>query len=356
MSKPTPLIDTHVAAGGRMVDFAGWQMPLHYGSQLKEHEQVRAGCGLFDVSHMTIIDIEGEERLDFLRFVGANDPGKLQPGQAQYGVLLDDDAGIIDDLIVYRLGDDYRAVVNSATRESVLDAFAEIGDRFDARIVERPGEAMVAVQGPRAMDTFAAASGTDAANGLSPFHALRVHDWTIARTGYTGEDGLEIMLPGDQAAALWRRLTEAGGVACGLGARDTLRLEAGLNLYGQDMTRDNHPLESNLGWTIAWQPDDRAFRGRAALEARRGSYAHKLTGIVLDAKGVMRHDQVVDCGESGKGVVTSGIFSPTLGYSVGLARVPRGARGDCSVEIRGKHLPARIVKPPFVRNGKQVFE
>ena len=200
------------------------------------------------------------------------------------------------------------------------------------------------------------AAGTDTADGLKPFEAVAVQDWIIARTGYTGEDGVEVMLPGNQAEGLWRRLARAGAVPCGLGARDTLRLEAGLNLYGQDMDRTNHPLESNLGWTVAWQPQTRQFQGRERLEALRGTYASKLTGVVLETKGVMRHGQIVDCGDAGRGVITSGIFSPTLGYSIGLARVPRSAKGTLSVEIRNKQLPARIVKPPFVRNGAQVFE
>lgn len=356
MSKPTPLIDVHEAAGGKMVDFAGWRMPLHYGSQLKEHEAVRSGCGIFDVSHMTIIDFAGTEQLKFLQFVTANDPGRLAAGEAQYGVLLDANAGIVDDLIVYRIGDNYRAVVNSATRDSVLELFAAAADNFAVQVLERPTDAMVAVQGPQALAVFEAAAGTDVANAMSPFTAIVVQDWIIARTGYTGEDGVEVMLPGNQAEGLWRRLTRAGATPCGLGARDTLRLEAGLNLYGQDMDRGNHPFESALGWTIAWEPASRDFQGRAVLAERRKTYDTKLTGVMLEAKGVMRHGYTVDCGEVGSGVVTSGIFSPTLGYSIGLARVPRAAKGACTIEIRGKQVPARIVKPPFVRNGAKVFK
>ena len=356
MSRDTPLLRAHEASGAKLVDFAGWRMPLHYGSQLREHECVRSACGVFDVSHMTIIDLVGTSALAFLRRVVANDAAKLDPGRALYGVLLTDDAGIIDDLIVYRIDDDYRIVVNAATRDGVLAALQPEADALGVELRERSDEAMIAVQGPQAMGLFAQVSGLADSDTLPLFGVRRSSLGLVARTGYTGEDGVEVMLPAAEAPAFWARLVAAGAEPCGLGARDTLRLEAGLNLYGQDMDLGNHPLESNLGWTISWQPEDRQFRGRERLEAVRRSYELKLTGVVLEARGVMRGGCTVDCGDAGSGVVTSGIFSPTLGYSIGLARVPRKAQGSCTVTVRGKALAARLVKPPFVRNGKQVFE
>ena len=354
MDRRTPLHDTHVAMGARMTPFAGWSMPLHYGSQIAEHHAVRRTAGMFDVSHMTVIDLVGAEALDFLRLVWANDAGKAAPGKAVYGVLLNDDAGIVDDLIVYGRGVGYRAVVNAGTRTKVLDWLRRHAGGFAVRIRERPGLAMVAVQGPNALQAFAAATGIDA-SGLTPFSALERSGWMVARTGYTGEDGVEALLPGEEAAGLWQGLASAGVTPAGLAARDTLRLEAGLNLYGRDMDDRATPLESNLAWTVAWDPPERAFIGRAALARQRAEKpARVLKGVVLEAKGVMRHGYRVQT-DLGEGVVTSGIFSPTLGYSIALARLPRGAAGNCTVGIRKVSVAGRIVRPPFVRHGKRTF-
>jgi aminomethyltransferase len=216
--------------------------------------------------------------------------------------------------------------------------------------------AMVAVQGPEAVAAFAAVAGWPAVTELPGFCALERDGWMVARTGYTGEDGVEVMLPGADAVDLWASLQQSGIEPAGLGARDTLRLEAGLNLYGQDMDETTNPLISNLAWTIAWKPEDREFIGREALTAARAAGPEeKLTGLVLEQRGVLRHGQTVMTA-AGEGVVTSGIFSPTLGYSIALARVPKSAAGACEVEIRGRHLPVRIVKPPFVRHGRKVFD
>ncbi|MBK80666.1 MAG: glycine cleavage system protein T [Gammaproteobacteria bacterium] len=355
----TPLYPAHVDAGAKLVDFAGWEMPLNYGSQMVEHRAVREHAGMFDVSHMTVIDVTdgagGGEALALLRRLLANDVAKLgAPGQALYGVMLNDEAGIVDDLIVYRRDAGYRAVVNAATRDKVL---AWLADRNDegARIEERD-LAMVAVQGPAAIELFETASGWTDVTGIAPFSMREQDGWMVGRTGYTGEDGVEVVLPGDAALALWGQLADAGVRPAGLAARDTLRLEAGLNLYGQDMDETTSPLVSNLAWTVAWEPEARDFIGRAALARERAAGpASKLTGLVMEEKGVLRHGQRVVT-ESGEGEITSGIFSPTLGYSIALARLPRAAKGACEVDVRGRLKPARIVRPPFVRKGSKVFD
>jgi len=353
----TPLFGTHVAAGARMVDFGGWEMPLHYGSQIEEHHAVRRSAGMFDVSHMTIIDLAGSGAQAFLRYLTANDVLRLaEPSRAQYGVLLNEAGGVVDDLIVYRRAQGYRAVVNAATRAKVLRWFADHATGFDVAIHQRADLAMIAVQGPRAIELFERASDVRGSAELKPFSELEHGAWMVARTGYTGEDGVEVMLPAADGVALWAKLAAAGVAPAGLASRDTLRLEAGLNLYGQDMDETNDPLESNLAWTVAWEPAGRNFVGRAALEARRvDGVNRKLTGVVLETKGVIRHGQRIIT-NSGDGEVTSGIFSPTLGYSIALARLPRSAKGAAHVDIRGKLLPCRIVRPPFVRTGKKVFE
>ncbi len=353
----TPLFDTHVASGARMVDFGGWEMPLHYGSQIEEHNAVRTAAGMFDVSHMTIIDLDGPGAFAYLRNLTANDPAKLtETGRAQYGVLLNDAGGVVDDLIVYRRANGWRAVVNAATRAKVLAWFKRHTDGFDVKLRHRGDLAMIAVQGPEAIARFEQVSGIEGAAAMKPFNELEHGAWMVARTGYTGEEGVEVMLPAAEGIALWKELAEARVAPCGLASRDTLRLEAGLNLYGQDMDDTNDPLESNLAWTVALDPADRNFVGRAALEARKAAGVdRKLTGVVLDVKGVIRHGQRIIT-NVGEGEVTSGIFSPTLGYSIALARLPRLAKGAAQVDIRGKLLPCRIVRPPFVRNGKKVFE
>ena len=347
----TPLYDAHVAAGARMVPFGGWDMPLHYGSQIVEHQAVRSGAGVFDVSHMTIIDIDGPQARHFLQTLVANDVGKLGAvGQALYGALLNAEGGIIDDLTVYRTEPGFRAVVNASTRDKVL-AWFEVNRQPGANWRERKDLANLAVQGPMAVAKVVELCGVQGLADLPGFHALMHGEWMIGRTGYTGEDGVEIMLPNIEAVYLFQRLLASGVQAAGLAARDTLRLEAGLNLYGQDMTEANHPYESRIGWTVALEPADRNFIGRAKLESLRQNYAQKLTGMVFTGKGVVRHDFKVQT-NAGEGVVTSGVFSPTLECSIALVRVPRDAKGDCEVEIRGKWLPAKLAQPPFVKKGQ----
>ena len=348
MADKTPLFDAHLAAGGKMVDFAGWMMPVNYGSQIEEHTAVRTDAGMFDVSHMTIVDIDGPDAEDFLRKVIANDVTALAEYQALYGAALNAHGGILDDLIVYRLPKGFRVVVNASTREKMLDWF-DAQSMTNMRIEHKP-QIMLAVQGPEAINKLLAAIDLPELN-IQPFFAAAHGDWLIGRTGYTGEDGVEVMLPVKQGLALWQSLLAVGVKPAGLGARDTLRLEAGLNLYGQDMSEATSPYVSNIGWTVAWEPADRGFIGRHALQDVRLAPTHKLMGIILEDKGVLRHDQSVAT-DAGPGVVTSGTYSPTMQCSIGLARVPAQAGDNCSVDIRGSQKKARLVKTPFVRKGK----
>jgi len=354
MSNNTPLYDAHVEAGARMVEFAGWNMPIRYGSMVEEHHAVRRAAGMFDVSHMTVVDIQGGGARDALRSLLANDVDKIRErGQAIYGCMLNEQGGILDDLITYRLEDDfYRLVVNAATRASDLEWInRQLADR-DARVIERDDLAMIAVQGPEAVDHVIEVLGTDAIGRLKPFRSLLHGDAFVARTGYTGEDGVEVILGGSEAQALWRELSGRGVVPCGLGARDSLRLEAGLNLYGQDMDTETTPLESNLSWTVAFSPDERDFIGRAALEQQReAGVERKLIGLLFEPGGIPRQGARV-LTEAGEGVVTSGGFGPSIERPIAMARIPATAGDEVRAELRGRTLPARVVKLPFVRNGK----
>jgi aminomethyltransferase len=357
MGDKTPLHDEHVRLAARIVDFGGWDMPLHYGSQVDEHHAVRNDAGVFDVSHMTVVDLEGAGAGDWLRRLLANDVARLEvPGKALYSCMLNEAGGVIDDLIVYYVAPArYRLVVNAATREKDLAWLERQADGAAVAVRERPELGMLAVQGPKAREiaaTWLPPEGRAAALELAPFAATQVGDLFIARTGYTGEDGWEIILPGGDAAAAWRALVAAGVRPCGLGARDTLRLEAGMNLYGQDMDESTSPLESGLGWTVAWEPAERDFIGRAPLEVQRKTGpARKLVGLLLADRGVLRsHQRVVT--PAGDGEVTSGGFSPTLARSIGFGRVPADAGDRVQVDIRGRLLEARVVRAPFVRQGK----
>lgn len=350
MNRKTALHAEHVAAGAKMVAFAGWDMPLNYGSQVEEHHAVRNGAGVFDVSHMTVVDIAGPDARGFLRRLLAGDVERLaEVGRALYTTLLNETGGIVDDLIAYRMRQGYRLVVNAATRDKVLD-WLRTRVTGEVTVAERD-MAILAVQGPEAIACCDSVGVLRAAVLPARFNAVTAGNRTIARTGYTGEDGLEIMLPNEEAPALWRGLRGAGVHPAGLAARDTLRLEAGLNLYGQDMDESVSPLAANLGWTVHWNPQERDFIGRRALERERSAgVATKLTGLALTVRGVMRPGQRVVT-EAGEGAVTSGLFSPTLGYSIALARLPAEASQAADVLIRDKPLPARIVRPPFVRRG-----
>jgi aminomethyltransferase len=355
MSRRTALYDAHVAAGGRMVDFSGWEMPIHYGSQIEEHHHVRGFAGMFDVSHMTVVDIRGSGGRDFLSRLLANDVAKLQtPGKALYSCMLNEQGCVIDDLIAYFFEENwFRLVVNAATRDKGLAWLEKQAFDFAISVTEHHELAMIAVQGPSARDKVLSLLPPEHAHEadlLKPFHSAHYDDVFLARTGYTGEDGFEISLPGPAAHKFWDQLLEVGVKPCGLGARDTLRLEAGMNLYGQDMDESVTPLEAALGWTVAMK-DDRQFIGRAALEAQKQAGLQKrLVGLVLQDRGVLRPGQTVRTPD-GEGITTSGGFAPTLQCSIAFARIPVGEATSCQVEIRRKQLDAIIVRPPFVRNG-----
>ncbi|ASP40231.1 glycine cleavage system protein T [Bacterioplanes sanyensis] len=363
MGKQTALYEQHLAAGGKMVDFGGWDMPIHYGSQIQEHNAVRQAAGVFDVSHMTIVDIHGSDAKAYLQRLLANNVDKLKtPGKALYSGMLNEQGGVIDDLIVYLTEDGYRTVVNCATREKDLAWMEQQRAGFDVSLTERPELAMLAVQGPNAIatvaDIFNASERTHMAElvqGLNVFQGLPVDGWFIARTGYTGEDGLEIMIPAEQAADFWQALLAQGVQPAGLGARDTLRLEAGMNLYGNDMDDSISPLQAGMGWTIAWEPAEREFNGRAPLASEKeAGDSPKLVGLILEGRGIMRAHQKVVVDGIGEGEITSGTFSPTMQQSIAMARVPRATGDSCQVEVRGKLVAAQVVKLPFVRNGEIV--
>jgi aminomethyltransferase len=359
MTSRTVLFDKHVESGAKMVDFHGWEMPINYGSQIEEHHAVRQDAGMFDVSHMTIVDVKGADAKPFLRYLVANDVAKLKkPGKALYTGMLTDDGGVVDDLIIYFFDEEnYRLVVNSATREKDLAWMNTKSEGFAVTLTERPEYSMIAVQGPKAIEKVATLL-TDEQNemtaGMKPFFGVQVGELFIATTGYTGESGYEIIIHEDHCADWWQRLLEAGVKPCGLGARDTLRLEGGLNLYGQDMDETVSPLAANMGWTIAWKPEDRDFVGRAALTAQKAQGTDKLVGLVMKEKGVLRTGQKVIV-EGGEGVITSGTFSPTLGHSIALARVPASTGDTAEVEMRKKTVAVEVIKPCFVRQGQKVF-
>jgi aminomethyltransferase len=358
VGRQTPLFDLHRELGARIVDFGGWDMPVQYSSQIGEHHAVRRAAGVFDVSHMCVVDLKGVRVRSFLRLLLANDVDRLvRPGKALYSCMLNESGGVVDDLIVYYLSDSwFRLVVNAGTRDKDLAWIRRHAREFDIGVVERTELAMLAIQGPEARGKAAkllSRVGGATALELDTFVGREIDGWFVARTGYTGEDGFEIMLPAADAERVWRELNAIGVASCGLGARDTLRLEAGMNLYGNDMDEKTHPFESGLAWTVALEPSERGFIGREALQAIKAQGSpRKLVGLLLEDRGVLRsHQQVIVPGLS-NGEITSGTFSPTLERSIAFARVPAGAGQQVQVDIRGKLLNARVVKPPFVRFGK----
>ena len=360
MPERTPLYPIHVAAGAKLVDFGGWDMPLHYGSQIDEHHAVRRDAGVFDVSHMLAIDLAGRDARAFLRVLLANDIDKLtRPGKALYACMLNEAGGVIDDLIVYlRKDGGYRMVVNAGTAESDLAWIERVGAErgCEMSVTPRRELAILAVQGPHAREKFWTARPALRAEtaALEPFYAHETGGLYIARTGYTGEDGFEVMLPAHEAAGLWTDLEAAGVQPAGLGARDTLRLEAGMNLYGSDMDAGVSPLDAGLAWTVDTRTA-RDFIGRRALE--RDGVSRAFAGLLRLERGVPRaHQKVIT--PHGEGVITSGTFSPTLNAGIALARLPLETRpGErVQLEVRGKRLAARVVKPPFVRHGKALHE
>lgn len=361
MIAKTPLYASHKAIGAKMVDFHGWEMPLHYGSQLEEHQCVREQAGMFDVSHMTIVDVLGAGGRQFLRKLLTNDVDALEhTGRALYGCMCNEHGGIIDDLIVYqRSPDNYRLILNSATRSRDLAWIREKISGFSAGLQERTELAMLAVQGPLAIQKtlrILSPAEADAISTLTPFECVDVDHWFFARTGYTGEDGLEIIVPQDDIPALWAALLKVGVKPCGLAARDTLRLEAGLLLYGQDMDESTTPLESGLAWTVKWQPEDRDFIGMGALlSQKQQGLKRTFAGLILQDKGIMREGQRVVVPGLPDGVITSGTYSPTLKKSIALARLPTGVTENVLVDIRGKLVPALVGKPRFIKQGTPIW-
>jgi len=347
--KQTILHDTHVASKAKMVDFGGWHMPIQYSSQLEEHFAVRQNIGLFDVSHMCIVDLIGKDTKDFLQKLIANDINKLTTsGKALYSCMLNEQGGVIDDLIAYYFNDEfYRLVINAGCAEKDLIWINKIAKDFDININKREDLAMIAVQGPKSLELF-----DDNIKNLKPFTAFldEENQTVIARTGYTGEDGVEIMLPNSKAIQTWNNLISKGAIPCGLGARDTLRLEAGMNLYGQDMDEETNPYDAGLGWTISLQ-DKRDFIGKQSLLDLPRKY--KFLGLVLESGGILRAHQQVNF-RNQKGEVTSGGYSPTMQKSIAMAKLPLDVNlnDEVLVKIRDKELSAKVVKLPFVRNGK----
>lgn len=357
MEKSTPLYHKHLELGAMMVPFAGWLMPLHYGSQLEEHHTVRNDVGVFDVSHMRAIDIQGPQAMPFLRMLLANDVRKLSIGKALYTCMLNEQAGIIDDLIVYHLDENaYRCVVNAGTTDKDWAWFLKQAASFEVNLTSRDDLSLLALQGP---NSFAKLSRLfpniiDKLQTLSPFQLWAEKELVIAKTGYTGEMGVELMIPNNEVAFLWDQLIEQGVRPIGLAARDSLRLEAGFNLYGVDMDEQVTPDESNLSWTIDLKDPERDFIGKEALLAKRQQgISWQLTGIMLLEKGVCRPDMIVHVKDENEhslqGKLTSGSFSPTLSCGIGFARLPIGSFTQVNVEIRGKQVPAKLIKPPFVR-------
>ena len=357
----TPLYDTHVEMGAKMVDFAGWDMPIQYVGLMDEHHQVRQDAGMFDVSHMTTIDLNGARTREFLSKLVANDVPKVtKPGKALYTAMLNEQGGVVDDLIAYyRAPNDYRLVVNASTFEKDLAWMNDKADGFDVTLDHRTGFTTLAVQGPTSREAAMRAMSDEcaaAAAELKPFTSAYVGGWFIARTGYTGEDGFEITVPDAEAEAFWQALIAEDVAPCGLGCRDTLRLEAGMNLYGSDMDETISPLEANMGWTVDLKDEDRDFIGKAAIVAQKAEgVKEKLVGLVLEEKGVLRSHQKVIVPGVGEGIITSGSFSPTLKLGIAMARVPAATADTALVELRKKEVPVKVIKPSFVRNGKQVF-
>lgn len=374
----TPLYQSHVDSEGKLVDFSGWELPIHYGSQIDEHEAVRTDAGMFDVSHMVIVDVKGADSKAWLQKLLANDVNKLKVvGKALYSPMLNEDGGIIDDLIVYLSNADeteYRIVSNAATRDKDIAQFEKVAADFDVTLNERNDLAMLAVQGPKAVEKLAQAkpNWAETLEKITPFVGADLADieapnWFVARTGYTGEDGVEVILPADDAAEFFALLKEHGIKPAGLGARDTLRMEAGMNLYGHDMDETISPYDCNMAWTLALK-DERDFIGRDALVSKRkaakeNNTAMKQVGLLLTSRGVLREGMEVTINQGTdneqKGVITSGTFSPSLKNSIAIARVPDSLSDDDNVQIdlrgKGKFVDVRVLKLPFVRNGKQQF-
>ena len=349
----TPLHNAHIQLGAKMVNFSNWEMPISYSSLIKEHNAVRNAAGIFDVSHMSVFDFDGGNQIAFFKKIFANDIKKIyKDNKAIYGALLNEEGGILDDLIIYHANNKFRLVSNCSTREQNKQWLEKHAVEFGVKVMERSDMGILAIQGPNALKKILEIKEIDAqVNTLQSFGCMFEGDKLYARTGYTGEDGLELIVPTQDINHLWDQALELGCTPIGLGARDTLRLEAGLNLYGNDMTINNHPYESNLGWTIDMSDKNREFIGKNALLSIDQSKSQKIVGIILQDKGVLRSGYEITH-EQGKGVVLSGSYSPTLQSSIGLARVDQGYKENGKVMIRNKVLNIDFVSPRFLGQGK----
>jgi len=340
----TPFFDNHVLAGAKLVDFAGWALPIHYGSLVDEHHAVRSDAGMFDVSHMTVMDITGDEST-----------------RAMYGCLCQPDGGVVDDVIVYRLSaSHHRVISNAATRSKVLSWLQTTHEITELQCIASDALSMLAVQGPLAAKRLAAlesdlfSQSVDIAS-MPAFSCQKLANAFIGRTGYTGEDGFEIIVPAADANRCWQLLVDAGIKPCGLGARDTLRLEAGMSLYGQDLDEEHSPFESGVGWTVDFSDAQRDFVGRTVLAQQHADGAgYCRIGLELSGRGVLRAEQVVCVGDRAVGKVTSGTFSPTLQRTIALARIERTAATSepLSVLIRNKPVAAYRVPVPFYKRNE----
>lgn len=357
MGLRTPMYDMHLALGAKMINFSGWEMPLHYGSQVEEHLHVRSECGVFDASHMCITDISGPDAEAFLRRVLSNDVARLRSlGAGHYSAVLNEQGGVIDDLIAFRTAEGYRLITNAITRQSLQSWLQQQASAFEVEIQLREDLAHFAIQGPSSIERLSTLFNSTRAGiiqQLAPYHCQADGQWFLSRTGYTGEEGIEVMLPATQALDFFNELIGAGITPIGLGARDTLRLEAGFTLMGHDMDAEHTPYTANMHHVVALEPHERDFIGRTALEQQLADgVKEKLVGLVLEERGVLRAGQPVRIEGMSAGTITSGSFSPTLGKAIALARVPANTAERGEVEIRHKWFPVRIVQPRFVRRGK----
>lgn len=357
MGLHTPLYEQHLALGAEMSDINGWELPLHYGSQVEEHHQVRKDCGVFDVSFMTVVDVLGKQAKAYLQYLLANDVDLLkEQGRVLYSVMLNEQAGIIDDALVFLLPNGFRLMFNAGCPDRVIRWMSQHKGIFDVVLEPQNGIALLAIQGPEAVNKLLKLLDqqyTTKLATLQPLYSCFAGGWFISRTGYTGEDGVEIILPKDEAEQLWLELIGAGIMPIGMRARDTLRLEAGYSLYGQDMDENISPLSCNMDWTVAWAPEGRQFLGRSVLDKKRqDGIRNKLIGLVSEERGTLHNGQAVRIEGVGEGIITSTNFSPTLGKCIALARVPIKAGTRAEVEIKGKWYPVRIVPPRFVWHGE----
>lgn len=356
MGLHTPMHEMHLAMGAKMISFGGWEMPLHYGSQVEEHQQVRNECGVFDVSHMSITDVSGTQAIEFLQMLLSNDVACLDIGNGHYTAMLNTKGGVIDDLIAFRTEKGLRLINNAATRQRITQWLQQHAEGYAVTIEQRTDLAHFAIQGPTTMEhlpNIFSNSRMQLISQLAPYQCVEDGDWFFSRTGYTGEEGIEIILPVADSIGLFNDLIANGIPPIGLGARDTLRLEAGFTLLGKDMNEEVSPYSANMHHVVAMQPQERKFIGREALEQQlTNGIAQKLVGLVLEERGVLRSGQPVRISGGVDGVITSGSYSPTIGKAIALARVPVNTAERGEVEIRGKWHPVRVVKPRFVRNGK----